>query len=77
MLRKKQLATLEPPVPRRPILPTAPGSVPGLLQIPEDANPTTMTVLAYGSEGYEEEQDANTTEPERQPPSPCPKTENC
>ena len=32
------------------MLPTAPGTVPGLLQISEDAHPTEMHVLAYGPE---------------------------
>ena len=40
--------------PKRPLLPTAPGTVPGLLQIPEGAHPTEMHVLAYGPEGSTE-----------------------
>ena len=39
---------------RRPLLPTAPGTVPGFVQIPEDARPTRMRVLAYGPEGSTE-----------------------
>ena len=50
----------EPPpiagIHRRPLLPTAPGTVPGFLQIPEDTNPTRMRVLAYGPDGHVEKQ---------------------
>ncbi len=39
---------------RKPVLPTAPGTVPGFLQVPEEARPTTMHVLGYGPDGHEE-----------------------
>lgn len=55
MARRKSSVPPAATEPRRPILPTAPGTVPGFVQIPEDAKPTEMRVLAYGPEGHNEE----------------------